>query len=214
LVLTEPFGYHELQAVDEAASLRAALSHRSDLQAAQAQVEAAERIVAASRAERYPTVSASFDYGAIGASPDNSHGVFTAVGSVNIPVYTGGRIKADIQQAKVTLQQRESEYQDTRGRVEQDVRDALIQLQTAIGQTHLAESNRKFALETLTQARDRFEAGVTNTVEVVQAQQQESAAESDYVSSLFAFNLARLTLARATGQAESDIGTLFTGARQ
>jgi outer membrane protein TolC len=214
LVLTEPFVYHEVQGIDETASLRAALSHRSDLQAAEAQVEAAERVVAASRAERYPTVSASFDYGAIGVTPNNSHGVFTAVGSVNIPVYTGGRISADIQQAKAGLQQRESEYQDTRGRVEQDVRDALIQLQTAIGQTHLAESNRKFALETLTQARDRFDAGVTNTVEVVQAQQQESTAESDYVSSLFAFNLARLTLARATGEAESDVGSLFAGAHQ
>jgi outer membrane protein TolC len=214
LVLTEPFGYHEVQAVDETTGIRAALSHRSDLQAAEAQVQAAERVVAASRAERFPTVAASFDYGAIGASPDNSHGVFTAVGSVNIPLYTGGRIKADIQQAQATLQQRESEYQDTKGRVEQEVRDALIQLQTAIGQTRLAESNRKFALETLTQARDRFDAGVTNTVEVVQAQQQESAAESDYVSSLFAFNLARLALARATGEAESDVGTLFGGVHQ
>jgi outer membrane protein TolC len=98
--------------------------------------------------------------------------------------------------------------------VEQDVRNALIQLQTAIGQIRLAESNRKYALETLNQSRDRFEAGVTNTVEVVQAQQQESAAESDYVSSLYAFNLARLTLARATGQAEANVGTLFAGAHQ
>jgi outer membrane protein TolC len=212
LVLTEPFGYHELAGVDETDSLRAALSHRSDLKAADAQVQAAERVAAAARAERYPTVSGSFDYGAIGVTPDNSHGVFTAVGSVNVPVYTGGRIKADIQQAKATLRQRESEYEDTRGRVEQDVRDAVIQLQTAIGQAHLAESNKRFALQTLTQAQDRFDAGVTNTVEVVQAQQQESAAESDYVSSLFAFNLARLTLARATGEAESNVGSLFAGA--
>ncbi len=214
LVLTEPFSYHEVQASDEATSLRAALSHRSDLQSAEAQVEAAERVVAASRAERYPTVAASFDYGAMGVSPDNSHGVFTAAASVNIPVYTGGRIRADVQQAEAALRQRQSEYQDTRGRVEQDVRDALIQLQTAGGQTRLAESNRKFALETLTQARDRFDAGVTNTVEVVQAQQQESTAESDYVSSLFAFNLARLTLARATGEAESNVASLFAAAHQ
>ena len=214
LVLTEPFGYHELAGVDETGSLRAALSHRSDLQAAEAQVQAAERVVAAAHAERYPSVSASFDYGAIGVTPDNSHGVFSAVGSVNVPVYTGGRIKADIQQSKATLRQRESEYQDTRGRVEQDVRDAVIQLQTAIGQAHLAESNKQFALQTLTQAQDRFDAGVTNTVEVVQAQQQESAAESDYVSSLFAFNLARLTLARATGEAESNVGNLFAGAHR
>ncbi len=134
--------------------------------------------------------------------------------SVNIPIYTGGRTRADIQAAEAALKQRQSEYEDTRGQVEQDVRNALIQLQTAIGQTQLAESNRKYALDTLNQSRDRFEAGVTNTVEVVQAQQQESSAESDYVSSLYAFNLARLTLARATGEAEATVGTLFTGAHQ
>ena len=213
-MLTEPFGYHEVQAVDDTSTIRNALTHRSDLHSAEAQMQAAERIVSAARAERFPTISGTFNYGAMGVSPDSSHGVFTAVGSVNIPVYTGGRIKADIQEAESTLRQRQSEYQDTRGRVEQDVRDALIQLQTAIGQARLAESNRKFALETLTQARDRFDAGVTNTVEVVQAQQQESAAESDYVSSLFAFNLARLTLARATGEAESGVASMFGGAHQ
>ncbi|HEX4165087.1 MAG TPA: TolC family protein [Bryobacteraceae bacterium] len=212
LVLTEPFGYNELQTVDEPGALRSAFDHRSDLRAAAAQLKAAERTLAAARAERYPTVSASGDYGAIGVSPENSHGVFTATASVNIPIYTGGRIHADMQQADASLKQRQSEYQDEKSQVEQDVRNALIQLQTAIGQTRLADSNRKFALETLTQARDRFEAGVTNTVEVVQAQQQESSAESDYVSSLFAFNLARLTLARATGEAEANVGTLFTGA--
>ncbi len=214
LVLTEPFGYHELQPMDETRALRDAFAHRSDLHSAETQVKAAERTVAAARAERYPSITASGNYGAIGISPDNSHGVFTATASVNIPVYTGGRTRADLQQAEAALKQRQSEYEDARGQVEQDVRNALIQLQTAIGQTQLAESNRKYALETLTQSRDRFEAGVTNTVEVVQAQQQESSAESDYVSSLYAFNLARLTLARATGEAEANIDTLFNGAHQ
>ena len=213
LVLTEPFGYRELQPVDEMGALRSAFDHRTDLRSAEAQVKAAERTIAAARAERYPSVTASGDYGATGISPESSHGVFTATASVNIPIYTGGRIHADVQQAEASLKQRQSEFQDEKGQVEQDVRNALIQLQTAIGQTRLADSNRKFALETLTQARDRFDAGVTNTVEVVQAQQQESSAASDYVSSLFAFNLARLTLARATGEAEANAGTLFTGTR-
>ena len=213
LVLSEPFGYQDIQSTDEAAAIRSAFDHRSDLKSAAAQLKAAERVVAAARAERYPSITASGDYGAIGPSPDNAHGVFTATASVNIPIYTGGRIGADVRQAEATLKQRQSEYDDQKGKVEQDVRNALIQLQTAIGQAHLAESNRKFALETLTQSRDRFDAGVTNTVEVVQAQQQESSAASDYVSSLFAFNLARLTLARATGEAEASVGSLFSGKR-
>lgn len=213
LVLTEPFEYHELQPVDEMAALRNAFEHRSDLRSAQAQMKAAERTLAAARAERYPSITGSGDYGAIGPSPDNAHGVFTATASVNIPIYTGGRTRADIEQAQAAFAQRQSEYQDQRGQVEQDVRSALIQLQTAIGQTQLADSNRKYALDTLNQSRDRLEAGVTNTVEVVQAQQQESSAESDYVSSLYAFNLARLTLARATGETEANINRLFSGAQ-
>ncbi len=212
LTLTEPFEYRELHPVDEMAALRDAFAHRSDLHSAETQVKAAELAVAAARAERYPSITGSGNYGAIGTAPNNSHGVFTATATVNIPIYTGGRTRADIQQAEAALKQRQSEFQDQRGQVEQDVRNALIQLQTAIGQTQLAESNRKYALDTLNQSRDRFEAGVTNTVEVVQAQQQESSAESDYVSSLYAFNLARLTLARATGQAEQNVGALFAGA--
>lgn len=211
LVLTEPFTYGEVPPIDETAELRVAFEHRSDLKSAEAQVKAAERTVAAARAERYPSVYGSGDYGAMGTSPENSHGVFTLTASVNVPIYTGGRTRADIEQANAALKQRQSEFADAKGQVEEDVRNAIIQLQTAIGQTQLAESNRKFALDTLNQSRDRFEAGVTNTVEVVQAQQQESAAESDYVSSLYAFNLARLTLARATGEAESNIGGLFEG---
>jgi outer membrane protein TolC len=211
LVLTEPFAYSELPIIDETGARRVALEHRSDLKAAEAQVKAAERTLAGARAERYPTVNGSGDYGAMGTSPGNAHGVFTFTASLSVPLYTGGRTRADIEQAGAALKQRESEFADVKGQVEEDVRNAIIQLQTAIGQTQLAESNRRFALDTLNQSRDRFEAGVTNTVEVVQAQQQESAAESDYVSSLYAFNLARLSLARATGEAEANIGALFTG---
>jgi outer membrane protein TolC len=85
----------------------------------------------------------------------------------------------------------------------------LIQLRVAAGQVKLAESNRQYAEETLTQSRDRFEAGITNTVEVVQSQQQEASAENDYISSLFAWNLARLSLARAIGDAETEVAILF-----
>jgi outer membrane protein TolC len=99
--------------------------------------------------------------------------------------------------------------EEYRSRIESQVRTALIEMETAAGQLHLAASNREYANETLTEARDRFGAGVSTTVEVVQAQEQVSSAENDYVSSLFSFNLAKLTLARATGQAETNLPDLF-----
>ena len=112
-----------------------------------------------------------------------------------------------------TLHQRQAELADQRGRVEQEVRTALIELETSIGEVRLAESNRGFANETLREARDRFNAGVTTTVEVVQAQEQVASAESDYFNALFAFDLARITLSRAMGQAEIDLPSLLTGGR-
>jgi outer membrane protein TolC len=139
--------------------------------------------------------------------------VFAVTGSLNIPVWQGGRAKGDIQQAEATLHQREAELADQRGRVEQDVRTALVELQTAAGQVKLAESNRQYANETLAQARDRFNAGVATTVEVVQAQEQVASAEGDYISSLFSLDLAKISLARAMGEAENSFADLLKGNR-
>jgi outer membrane protein TolC len=211
VIFTEQLSSTDLQPVDEATALQSANAHRWDLRSAEAQVHAADQTVAAARSERLPSISFNGYYGAMGPRPDNSHGVFVASGTLSIPVIDGGKISADVQQARATLRQRQAEYQDQKARVEQDVRNALIQLRTAQGQVKLAESNRQYARETLTQVNDRFDAGVTNTVEVVQAQQQRASAENDYISGLFSLNLARLTLARATGDAETEVSSLFPG---
>lgn len=213
LTLTDALHFEAAALPDTAESIQRALQHRADVQASEAQVRAAEQQVAAARAERFPSVRLDGDYGVIGANPVSTHGVFAVTGSLNVPVWLGGRIKGDIQQAEATLHQRQAELADQRGRVEEDVRTALIELETDLGQVKLADSNRHFANDTLSQARDRFNAGVATTVEVVQAQEQVAAAETDYVSSLFSFNLAKLTLARATGDAENEIPVLLKGTR-
>ena len=88
-----------------------------------------------------------------------------------------------------------------------------MKLETAVGQMQVAEDNRSFAAETLREARDRFNLGVANTVEVVQAEQQVASAESDYVSSLLSLDLARLNVSKATGQAEAALPYLLKGNR-
>ncbi len=209
VVLTDALGSAATTLPDTNASIQLAFRQRSDLRASEAQVHAAELAVSAAHGERLPSVSLSGDYGVIGPNPATMHGVFTVTGSVNVPVWEGGRIKGDIQQAETTLRQRQSELADERGRVEQDVRTALIELETAMGQVHVAAMNRDYSNETLREARDRFAAGVATTVEVVQAQEQVAGAESDYISSLFSFNLAKFSLARATGEAEADVPHLL-----
>jgi outer membrane protein TolC len=176
IFFTEQLSSTDLQPADEATALQSANAHRWDLRSAEAQMRAAEQTTSAARSERLPSISFNGYYGAMGPRPDQSHGVFVASGTLSIPVFDGGKISADVQQARATLRQRQAEYQDQKAKVEQDVRNALIQLRTALGQVKLAESNRQYALETLTQVNDRFDAGVTNTVEVVQAQQQEASA--------------------------------------
>jgi outer membrane protein TolC len=213
LTLSDPLIFNPPAVPEPAAVLQQAFQKRWDIQAADSQVHAAERTVSAARAERLPTVALTADYGVLGTSTVSNHGVYTVTGALNVPVFQGGRVKADVEQAEATLHQRQSELADLRGRVEQEVRNALIELETAIGQVRLAETNRGYASETLQQARDRFNAGVTTTVEVVQAQEQVAGAEGDYISSLFAFDLARLSLARAMGEAEADLPDLLRGNR-
>jgi outer membrane protein TolC len=213
LILSERLAFNAATLPDSASAVQQAFQHRSDLEAAEVQVRAAERVLSAARAERLPSVNLNGDYGVLGTNPISGHGVYSVTGSVNVPIWHGHRIRGDIEEAEAALRQRQAELADQRGRVEQDVRTALIELETAIGQIRLAETNRGYANETLLEARDRANLGVTTTVEVVQAQEQVASAESDYISSLFSFDLARLALSRAMGEAEADLPSLLTGNR-
>jgi outer membrane protein TolC len=214
LILSEPLAFNPPAVPEAAGAVQQAFEKRWDLKAAESQVRAAEIVVSAAHAERLPSASLTADYGLLGASAVSNHGVYSVVGAVNVPVFQGGRVKADVEQAEATLHQRQAELADQRGQVEQEVRTALIELETAIGEVRLAENNRGFANETLREARDRFNAGVATTVEVVQAQEQVASAESDYISGLFAYDLARISLSRAVGQAESDLPSLLSGVHQ
>lgn len=211
LTLSEKLAFNPPPVPQAAAAVQQAFAKRWDLKAAESQVRAAQIVVSAAHAERLPSATVTADYGVLGPTPVTNHGVYSVVGSLNVPVYQGGRVRADVDLAEATLHQRQAELADQRGRVEQEVRTTLIELQTAIGEVRLAENNRGFANETLREARDRFNAGVTTTVEVVQAQEQVASAESDYISALFAFDLARISFARATGEAEADLPTLLSG---
>jgi outer membrane protein TolC len=205
LVLADPLALQTTPLPDVNQTIQLGWQHRSDLKALGAGVRAAELALSATRAEYLPSASVSGNYGVIGPNPSTTHGVFTVTGGVNIPIWQGGRVKGDILQAEATLDQRRAELADARGKVEQEVRTALIDLEAAQGQVRLAQSSRDLANDTLGQARDRFGAGVATTLEVVQAQQQVASAESDAISSLFSYQLAKLALARAMGEAEESL---------
>jgi len=202
-----PFSPAPVQNVNDA--IARAEQQRADLRAGQAQVEAAQRALAAARAERVPSASVNGYYEAIGANPSNSHGAFAVVGTLNIPIWQGGKTGADIEEAEAVLAQRQAELEDTRGQVEAEIREAYLDLEAAAGQVEVARKNVQVAQETLEMARARMEAGVINTVEVVQAQQTVSSAQLDLINSVFAHNLAKLSLARELGHATEQLPAML-----
>jgi outer membrane protein TolC len=210
--LTDTVPYREVPAPNLDDLVQRAFANRADVLAAAAQQKAAELSRGAAIAEYLPSLAVNADYGVLGVTPTNqAHGTYTAAGGIRFPIFRSGRIQADIEQADAALAQRKAEYGDAKGRAEQDVRLAVLDMTAASEQIKVADSNRSLAADTLDQARDRFRSGVADTIELVQAQESVATAEQDYISALFAFNLAQMSLARAIGQTEKGIAGLLQG---
>ncbi len=124
---------------------------------------------------------------------------------LRIPIFQGGKIEADIRQADAVLQQRKAQRDDLKGRIEQDVADAILDVTAAAEQVEVAKATLDYAQQTLTQSQDRFSAGVTNNIEVIQAQEALATANQQYIGSLYSHNIAKVLLARAVGAAEQTL---------
>jgi outer membrane protein TolC len=197
--LSDQVPYAPLQAMTLEQALDQAFKTRADYQSAQALVRGAERSREAARSQRLPSVDFNANYGDIGTSLDKSHGTFAVSGAVKIPIYQGGRVRADVEQADAQLQQRRAEVEDLRGRIDNEIRAAFLDLKSSEDQLHLAQSSIELAGQQLQQSQDRFAAGVTNNIEVVQAQESVVSNDDNYISSLYSYNLAKASLARALG---------------
>src|SRR5262249_48505127 len=142
-----PFSLPPPLSIDVA--LEEAMEQRADLKSAAAQVVAAERARAAARAERLPSFSVGGDYGVVGVNPAQSHGTFSLIGTLRIPIWEGGRTEGDIGEAEAALAQRRAELADLRGKIESDVRNAFLDMQAAESQVSVAEKNLEVNQETL-----------------------------------------------------------------
>jgi outer membrane protein TolC len=194
--------------LSEAAATDAALRSRADLSSAQATVAAAEFAARAAGAERYPTVGLSADYGG-GGDHTAFNQLYTVTAAVSVPLYTGGRIRADALKAENDLARRRAEYEDLKGRVVYDVHVAWLDLGAATTSLSVAESNKALADRALVQAQDRYANGVTNYLEVVDAHEAVVQANENFVANTYAVNVAKLALARAIGGAEQSVKELF-----
>jgi outer membrane protein TolC len=186
-------------------ALKQAFERRTDMKAAEAQIHAAEHTLSAARDESLPSLTVNGNYGRIGTNPAQTHTTYYGAATLNVPIWQGGRTEGEITEAKASLAQRKAELEDTRSQVESDVRNAFLDLQAATSQVEVARRNLQVTRETLELTRQRFDAGVTDNVEVVQAQESLTSAELDVINSVFAHNVAKLSLARSIASAADSL---------
>jgi outer membrane protein TolC len=203
--VTDSVPYAPLDGITLDQALERAVTTRPDYLNAKAKVRAAELQRQAAVAANYPSLSADADYGDIG-SPNfgTSHGTFSVAVTLRVPIFQGTRVRADTLEADSVLQQRRAELADLDGMIDKEVRTAFLNIRSSSDLVTVAQSNIDLANQTLVQAQDRLAAGVANNLDVVQAQESVAAANQSYIGSLYAYNLAKITLAQAIGVAEQS----------
>ena len=202
--LAESLPYSDLEPPTIEDALASAYRSRNDFRSALSSVQAAEKDLSAARGQRYPVIAVGGDYGVQGTTFGHSHGIFGFQAGVRVPVFTGERINGEVTTAEAVLHQRKAEAENLRGQIDYDVRTAYLNLGAAKEQVTVARQNVDLANENLARSKERFSAGVTDSVEVVQAQQALASANDQYIVSLYAHNLAKLQLARALGVARTN----------
>jgi len=195
--------------LDEA--LQEAYASRPDYKSLTEQVRSAELQKKAASAERYPTLSALADYGDTGTNPASSHGTVDAAVELRFPIFQGGRVHGDNLIADSLLSNAKQQLEDLRAGIDQEVRDAFLDLQDTAQEVSVEKNAVELATETLQQSRDRFASGVTDNIEVVQAQESLADANDAYITSLYSYNVAKISLARAVGVAESNFAEYLKG---
>jgi len=209
--LAEKAPYQPLATSSIEENLKRAYASRPDYLALEARVKAAELSRKAASAEHLPSLGVIANYGDIGISPFSSNGTYQVGGTLNIPIFAGGRTHSEVLEAEAALRQQRAQLDNLRGQIDYEVRTAMLDLNAAAEQVQVAQSSVQLAQQTLTQAQDRFSAGVTDNLEIIQAQEAMAAANENYIASLYAHNVAKVELARSIGYAEQGVKDYLRG---
>jgi outer membrane protein TolC len=202
--LTDTAPFKPLDNLDPSLSFEQALKTRKDLAAAGQQVEAAEASRKAAYDDRLPVATASGNFGDIGETVNHSHGTYTAEGQITVPVFQIVKDKGEQQVANAQLDESKAQLSDKTQQVNADIRSAILDIQSAAKLVEAAKSNVDLATEALSEAQQRFHAGVADNLPVSQAQTTFEQANDQYISALYQHNVAKLSLARALGVAQTN----------
>jgi outer membrane protein TolC len=201
--LGEPLAFSVLAAPGLEEALAQA-AQRAEIKAAEAEVRAAEQLLAAARAQRIPTAGVTADVGVNKSNPTPAQVTYSLAAVVRIPVWEGGRVGGETRLAEATLALRQAELDNLRGNVEAEVRRVFLDLTAAAEQVEVAQANLRVTTENLTLTRQRFDAGLGDNLSVVLAQESVAVAEQARITAVHAHNLGRLLLARLIGRAATE----------
>jgi outer membrane protein TolC len=186
---------------------------RSDYLAALERVRAAEAARQGVVGDALPSVRVNADYGTIGLSPADTRMTFSLAGAVTVPIFQGGRIHGRLLEADADLRNRRAEADDLRGAIYYEIRGAMLDLEATSQQLEVAGRARDLASQQLTQARDRFDAGVASNIEVVQAQDAVAVAAEQFIAAQYGQTVARAALSRGMGSVEALLRQILGGSR-
>ena len=195
--------YSAFDQPDVQQAIKQALANRKDRQASAEATKGDEEARKAATYDRLPTIKAEADYGDIGVNVRHSHGTGDATGTITIPIFKEAQFRGEAQVAQSQLDQQRFQQSDLDAQIEADVRDALFDIASSQQQVEVAHSNVQLSAEVLSEAQDRYKAGVSDNLAVSNAQQTVAQADNQYVNSLYQHNVAKLNLARAMGVAQN-----------
>ncbi len=210
-VMTDTAPFAAMDTMELSQAMQQAFENRSDLKAMQQQVIAAKKSKTTATMERLPQLNFELDYGEIGVNPNNSYATLNVAGELTAPLFEEGKLRGDARIADATLRQAQAQLNNLEGQVRADVEDSILDIQAAAQQVTVAQSNIELAKETLSEAQERYKAGVSDNLAVSQALSSVAQANDQYVASLYQHNLAKLSLARALGLAQSQYKTYLGG---
>ena len=211
ITLTESSPYAELHPMDLPDARIEAYSNRQDYLGLKQELIVAERERKATTHERYPTLTFGGNWGVTGISGGVYHETFAAVGTLSVPLFKEAQFRGDRDVAEAQLDEIQSRLEDLKQKIDQQLRDSLLDLETATETVQVAKSNVELATTALDQTQQRFTAGVADSLPVAEAQSTLAQAETQYVNSVYALNEARLGLARNLGIIDTQYRTFLQG---
>jgi outer membrane protein len=199
---TDTMRYFELPQIDRQQLISEALMDRPEMKALMSRQRQAELSLKAAGEQRLPTIEFSGFYDYQARRLDVGEPGYTYAFSLNVPLWTSGRIRAETAQARLEMARVAQERQGLEDTITQQVKTSLDQLQASRTAVDVADLGLKLANDEVARAERRFEAGLTTNIDVITAQDQLARADDNQIGALFRFNQARADWARAEGNAE------------